>query len=73
MVWLVKKMLSIRDKQTNQPKLSSSAWINIIYKQLKAHGVREREHKHEITCDVLSNRKIGELGGKNSQLPDKPK
>ena len=66
-------MLSIRDKQTNQPKLSSSAWINIIYKQLKAQGVKERECKHEITRDVLSNRKIGELGGKTSQLPDKPK
>ena len=66
MVWLVKKMLSIRDKQTNQPKLSSSAWINIIYKQLKTQGVRERECKHEVTCDVLSNRKIGELGGRTS-------
>ena len=59
-------MLSIRDKHTNQPKLSSSAWIIIIYKQLKAQGVRERERKHEITCDVLSNRKIGDLGGKTS-------
>ena len=42
-------------------------------KQLKAQVVRERERKHEITCDVLSNRKIGDLGGKTSQLPNKPK
>ena len=39
---------------------------NIIVKQLKAQGVRDRECKHKITRDVLLKRKTRELNGKIS-------